>query len=367
MIENQLCITGIGTVSPFGPLQGLIARREIQPRMVNAWPVEGVRRAFLVEPFRPADVVPGLKTRRLDRLSVWCLVAAALAVRDARLNLEALDLEAEERSRIAVVLGTGFGCVELTESFFQGVCTYGYAQADPIIFPESLHNAPSSHVARILGLRGPNITLTHKGMSGEGALIQASALLRTGQADAVIVLAGDTLTRPIYEWLEAASVLSKSCFGATAPPQPFAPERDGFVPGEGVAAVVMESGRRAMARGAPIYAVFRAGFSSSNPEAAASVIRKALSASTPDEVGMVIASANGSRLLDDLERATLRKVFGDSTPIVTPKTVLGEFDGSGILRLVIALSWVKSKLPPLVLLLATSPGGACAAISCELR
>jgi 3-oxoacyl-[acyl-carrier-protein] synthase II len=360
MNPNQPTITGIGSVSPFGPLRGLIRCKEMEPRNITAWPTDGVRRAFLVEPFRPADVIPGLKTRRLDRLSVWCLVAAGLAIQDAQ-----LDLDAEDRSRIAVVLGTGFACIELTESFFQSIATNGYGKSDPIIFPEAVSNAPASHVARIFGLRGPNITLSHKGVSGEGALMQAASLLRTGQADVVVAFAGDALTRTMYEWFEAAHVLSPACFSQTPVPVPFAHGQDGFVPGEGVGAVVMEPAGRATKRGAHFYAGFRSGHATSNPKAAASVVRRSLAPSVPSEVKIVVASANGSRAHDEVESGLIREVFGDGTPLIAPKAILGESDGSGILRLIVALSQTETSRS-LVLLLGTCMMGVCAAVSFEL-
>lgn len=360
MNPEQPCITGIGSVSPFGPQSGLIQTKKMEPRTITAWPTNGPRRAFLVEPFRPADVIPGLKTRRLDRLSVWCLVAAGLAIQDAKLNLEA-----EDRSRIAVVLGTGFGCIELTESFFQSITTNGYAKSDPIIFPEGLTNAPASHVARIFRLRGPNITLSHKDVSGEGALMQAASLLRTGQADVAVVLAGDTLTRTTYEWFEAAGALSEACFGTAAAPIPFE-NGDGFVPGEGTGAVVMESAQRAAKRGARSYASFRSGYATSNPRAAVTVIRKALTPSSPTDVGMVIVSADGSRSHDDLERAIIKEVFPDNVPVVVPKASLGQSDASGILRLITALPQAKSDGPSVAMLLGTCATGACAALTFDL-
>lgn len=360
MSTGRPSITGIGSVSPFGPLRGLISGKEMEPRTITAWPTDGVRRAFLVEPFRPADIIPGLKTRRLDRLSVWCLVAAGLAIQDAK-----LDLDTEDRSRIAVVLGTGFGCIELTESFFQSIATNGYAKSDPIIFPEGLSNAPASHVARIFGLRGPNITLSHKGVSGEGALMQAASLLRTGQADVVIALAGDTLTRTMYEWFEAAGVLSAACFDQTPVPVPFAHKSEGFVPGEGVAAVVMEAADRATKREARVYAGLRSGRATSNQKAAASLVHKIIAPSSPTEVSTVIASANGSRSHDEVERAILQEVFTDSVPVVAPKAVLGEFDGCGVLRLVKALSQTENKERSLSVLLGTCATGVFAAVSFE--
>jgi 3-oxoacyl-[acyl-carrier-protein] synthase II len=346
MSPTTVVITGIGSVSPFGPRRGLISHEETKPGLVTGWPTRGARRAFLVPPFRPADVVPGLKTRRQDRLSVWCLVASALAIQDARVNLDA-----EDRSRVAVVFGTGFGCIELTEAYFRGVADNGYGKSDPIIFPETLNNTPASHVARVFGLRGPNVTLTCKGISGEGALLQAAALLRSGEADLAVVLAGDTLTQTLYEWYEAASVLSEACLGRKAAPAPFSLEADGFVPGEGLAAVIMESGQGHLKRGARAYASLRSGYLAADPEATdtswgsgcaptVELIRRALGDSAPSEVDLLISSANGSPGLDILEAKAVREVFGacDNVAIAAPKALSGEFDGNGILRLVLALS-----------------------------
>ena len=202
-------ITGIGSVSPYGPLAGLIPQCPLEPSAITAWTTAGLRRAFLVKPFRPASVVPGLKTRRLDRLSAWALVASSLALKDAGIELSQVD-----RSRVAVVFATGFGCVELTEAFYQSAAANGWSGTDPSTFPETLANAPASHVALFHDLRGPNITVSSKGFAGESALIQAASLLRHGQADLAIVLAGDTLTRAVYEWYEAAGLLSPACYNS---------------------------------------------------------------------------------------------------------------------------------------------------------
>ncbi len=359
MSAAKAVITGIGSVSALGALRGLVVPRQVEPGVVTGWPTNGQRRAYLVEPFRAGDVVPGLKTRRLDRLSVWSLVATSLALQDAH-----LDLQTEDRSRAAVVFGTGLGCLELTEAFFQSMAENGCAKADPIIFPETLCSSPASHVARVLGLRGPNITASCKGISGEAALLQAASLLGSGEADLAVALAGDTLTRTLYEWCDAASV--------------------GFVPGEGLAAVILEAGHRRLDRGARVYAAWRSGFMATDPQATdtswgsgcgltVELIRKALGDSPPSEVKLVISSANGSPGLDRLEAQAIAEVFGASgaPDIATPKAVSGEFDGSGILRLVLALSGMGTRQPRhrlqngLTLLLGAAAGGGRAVLSLE--
>lgn len=194
--------------------------------------------------------------------------------------------------------------------------------------------------------------------------MQAASLLRTGQAELAIVLAGDTLTRTMYDWFETAAVLSGAAFDQSS--VALSEKRDGFVPGESATAVVMESARRAQRRGAPVYATFRSGFAAGDPKAGVSVARQALGDSLPTDVRVVVASANGSRALDDLEGVTIREVFGAEAPVIAPKGFLGESDSVGILRLIAALSWTENNKRPLAVLLGTSTVGGCAALSFEL-
>jgi len=318
-------ITGIGSVSPYGPLAGLIPPRPLEPESITAWTTPGLRRAFLVKPFRPASVVPGLKTRRLDRLSAWALVASSLAIQDAGIDLSQVD-----RSRAAVVFGTGLGCAELTEAFFQSAAVNGWSGTDPSPFPEGLANSPASHVALWHGLRGPNITVGTKGVSGESALIHAASLLRHGQADLAIVLAGDTLTRAVYEWYEASDLLSPACYNA----EPL-PENGGFVPSEGVAALVLEPAGRREPRA---YANFISSRWAAGGQPAETV-RQMLGGSVPS---LTICAGNGAPCSTGSTGSTAalaREIVGPSADIVFAQAVAaGLVDAGALLHLILALS-----------------------------
>jgi beta-ketoacyl synthase-like protein len=322
MTPNLAAITGIGSVSPYGPLAGLIPPSRLEPESITAWTTAGMRRAFVVKPFRPASVVPGLKTRRLDRLSAWALVASSLAIQDSGIDLSQLD-----RSRVAVVFGTGFGCAELTEAFYQSAAVNGWSGTDPSPFPEGLANAPASHVALWHGLRGPNITVGSTGFAGETALIQAASLLRHGQADLAIVLAGDTLTRAVYEWYEAAGLLSPACYNS----EPL-PEGGGFVPSEGVAAVVLEPVSRREVR---TYAHFSSGRWAAAGQPV-ETIRQMLGGSVPS---LIICAGNGTPCAPSSTTALAREIGGPSAAIVLAQAVAaGLPDSSALLHLILALS-----------------------------
>ena len=348
MTANLAAITGIGSVSPYCPIAGLIPPRAVEPESITAWATNGSRRAFLVKPFRPADVVPGLKTRRLDRLSAWAMVASSLAIRDAGIDLSKVD-----RTRVAVVFGTGFGCAELTEAFFQSAATNGWSGTDPSPFPEGLANAPASHVALWHGLRGPNITIGSTGFAGESALIQAASLLSHGQADLAIVLAGDTLTRAVYEWYEAAGLLSPACSNAER-----LPEGGGFVPSEGVVALVLEPAGRKEARS---YAHFSSGRCVAGGNAV-EIIGAMLGGAVPS---LTVCAGNGAPCATSSTFALAREISGSSAAIVPAQAVAaGLADAGAFLHLILALS-----SPPRsgqALLLGTSGDGGFAALLLEL-
>jgi hypothetical protein len=340
-------ITGIGSVSPYGPLAGLIPSSTVEPRAITAWTTAGLRRAFLVNPFRPASVVPGMKTRRLDRLSAWALVASSLAIQDAGIDLTQMD-----RSRITVVFATTFGCVELTESFYQSAVTHGWSGTDPATFPETLANAPAGQVALFHSLRGPNITVGSKAFAGESALLQAASLLRHRQADLAIVLAGDVLTRAVYEWYETAGLLSPACYKAEP-----VPEAAGFIPSEGVTALVLEPEGRPKTRS---YANLRSGRWAAGGQPVETV-RQMLGGSVPS---LTVCTTNGAPCATSLVSTVAREIVGHDATIVPPQAVAaGLADTGAILHLVLALS-TRSESGQL-LLLGTSGDNSFAAILLE--
>jgi len=363
-----ISVTGIGSVSPYGPLAGLIPQQflehPLEPSAITAWTSDGLRRAFLVQPFRPASVVPGLKTRRLDRLSAWALVAASLAIKDAGLDLTQVD-----RSRVAVVFATAFGCIELTEAFYLSAAANGWGGTDPSTFPETLASAPASHVSLFHGLRGPNVTISDKNFGGENALIQAASLLRHGQADLAIVLAGDALTQSLYSWYEVANLLSPTCYNAD-----LSPDANGFIPSEGIAALVMEPSERGndssqVRSGARCYARFRSGRSAAGGQPA-TIIRQMLGASIPD---LIICAGNGAPCAASSTTALAREIAGDGAVIIPPQPFALGLAGAGALfHLILGLSNLPGSMPsvPLAsgptLLLGTAGDSGFAALLLDL-
>jgi 3-oxoacyl-[acyl-carrier-protein] synthase II len=276
------------------------------------------------------------------------MVASSLAIQDSGIDLSQMD-----RSRVAVVFATGFGCAELTEAFYQSAAANGWSGTDPSPFPEGLANAAASHVALLHNLRGPNITIGSTGLAGESALIQAASLLRHGQADLAIVLAGDTLTRAVYEWYEVAGLLSPACYKS----EPL-PEDIGFVPSEGVAALVLEPAGRREVRS---YAHLSSSRWASGGQPV-EIIRQMLDGAAPT---LTICAGNGAPCTVSSTTILAREITADDSGVVPAKAVAaGLADAGAVLHLILALS--DRPRSGLALLLATSGDSGFAALRLEL-
>ncbi len=342
-------------MSATGPASGLPdPLGASEPQLITRWPTDGPRKAFVVPPFRPAQVVPGLRTRRMDRLSAWALLGSVLALRDAGIEAEALDGD-----RTAVVFGTAHGCLELTQEFL-GAISDDADVAPPIVFPETLANLPASHIAHHFGIHGPNLTVSAGFVSGEAALLQALSLISAGEADRVLLLAGDVLSQALYEWYEVASLLAPACLGESGVAR--AARRRTIVPGEGLAACVLEASEGLAARQGKAHGRYHAGWLGSLPEsgerprviAVEELLRQMLGGSASPEVTLMTPTISGPSWLAKTESTAVRSLPGRD---------FGEFGGSGLLQLGVALGQLREAAHELVMTAGPSePDGQVAAL-----
>jgi 3-oxoacyl-[acyl-carrier-protein] synthase II len=207
-------VTGMGAVCPLG---------ESVPQALAGFRSAGPA-ATRVDFDFGARLSPNHR-RRLDRLSQLVLAACLEAAEQATWG----QIDGD---RAALVIGTGLGCLEKTESYLRGIADEGLDYANAMNFPDSMDSSPAAHVAMALGCHGPTLTVTQREITGESALILADLLLRQGTVDVVMVAAGDAASP------ELERLLSR-----------FAP---GLRPGEAAAALVLETTESAARRGARI-------------------------------------------------------------------------------------------------------------------
>ena len=117
--------------------------------------------------------------RRLSRLQQMALIAAR--------HSHAPD----PAQRVAVVIGTGLGCMEDAGAFIENLVTKDEREPMPSRFPNSVHNSPAGQVAIDQAAHGMNSAPTIGEITFESALWQGISQLATGEVDCALVGAVD--------------------------------------------------------------------------------------------------------------------------------------------------------------------------------
>src|SRR6266568_1887131 len=147
---ENIFVHGIGAVSPAGwgmlPLREALAKGE--PLQVNELARPGWTRSLRVRPVPPPSPRPDFLTHaRLRRTSPITQYAVAAA-------LEALGNDAARVSggslRLGIIFCVMTGCVNYSRRFYDETLK-DPATASPLVFPETVFNAPASHLAALLG------------------------------------------------------------------------------------------------------------------------------------------------------------------------------------------------------------------------
>jgi acyl transferase domain-containing protein len=193
--------------------------------------------------------------------------------------------------------------------------------------PGSLSASVANRVSYVLGLTGPSLALDTMCSSSLTALHLACSSIRLGDCEQALVGGVNAILHP-NRYLQ----LSQTTFGSTdGRCRSFGEGGDGYVPGEGVGAVLVKPLSRAEADGDHIYAVIRGtalnhggrsnGYTVPTPVAQADVIERALRAAgvAAEEIGYVEAHGTGTSLGDPIEIAGLSRAFENSaTGPLTP-------------------------------------------------
>ena len=348
--RHRVVITGLGVISSLGLgkeafweslSQGRSGLREISHFDPS---YTGSRLGGEVRNFDPKDFLAAAKVRRLDRVSQMAVAAARLAFEDAKLPSTSAAAES-----IGVVLGSGFSGLVSTESFFRGLLDMGPSGANPMLFPNTVPNAPASQVAIEMGFKGPNVTLSHKEVSGENAIAYAGDLIRHGRAEVILAGAVDELSQILHFSYWKMGALSPHRRGGEEICCPFDLRRNGIILGEGAGIVVLEESSHALGRGASIYQEVAGWGMSGSPcpvsdyEETGEGLAKAMELALAEaglkvsELQSISACANSSPGLDLMEARAIQRIAGDRTKqirVSAIKSMLGEFNSSGGLRVV---------------------------------
>jgi 3-oxoacyl-[acyl-carrier-protein] synthase II len=355
----DIVFTGIGVVSPLGVGREAFwencSKAKTGIKKITSFDTSSLRSniAGWVEGFDPSQFMSPEVYRRMSRISRMAVASSVEALKDSGLILDTID-----RERIAVIMGTSYGSSSHVEDFYISLLKDGPRGAQPFLFPETVPNAPASHIAMFHGITGPNTTFCQNEISAENAILYAQNLLLQNQVDLALVGGADELSAIQYSCYDAVGALNKIKVENHEPVNPKL--GGGLILGEGAGILVMERLDFALARDAEIYGILRSGVitggitSVGHYEAEGEQMARAMSLAMkeanidPDEIDQINVSANFSGELDPMEYNQLKKIFTKhiSNLAVTPlKYLTGDFGGAGVIRAAAILLSLRHQLP----------------------
>jgi len=370
MLENRpkVVITGMGVVSVFGTtlegywhslLEGRSGIGNITLFDASPYPCQI---AGEIQDFDPGDYLSAKDVRRTPKSSQIALAAAVNAMKDSGLG-ETMP----EPERAGVVVGTALSGFDFIDISISTIREKGYKLLNPFTGLGIIPNHPAFLIGQTFQCLGPNSTVITACAAGTQAIGEAAEVIRRGAADVVIVGGTETLVTDIaigiFSGVRALPVNYND--DPTKASRPFDAKREGFVPSEGAAVLVLESEEHAKARGANALAEVAGHASSSDayhlsaPSPDGSGPARAMkwaiedAGMTPEDIDYINAHGTSTELNDATETKAIKSLFGETAydvAISSTKSMIGHAMGaSGALEAVACVMAINDgKIPPTI-------------------
>jgi 3-oxoacyl-(acyl-carrier-protein) synthase len=341
----SLGIAGMGWITPLGGGVASVWERLLAGESAKAEAIcdslgQTTYFAYRVPTSSLSDRPTHARLRRSSAISRFAVGAGLEALNNSGWKLDEIDAK-----RLALIFAISNGGVIYTKRFYHDIVESGAQSASPLLFPETVFNAPASHLAAILGITGASYTLVGDGAVGILAVKMAEDLMEADTVDHCLVVGAEET-----DWLLCDAYRKWRLLRSEPPIEAFGTPARGMILSEGAGAILLS--RKASIQIDEVLS----GVNFSRRKDAAAGLRK-LFADFKGDAGaeLVIASANGT-FIDVAERTAILERFPDAL-VYTPKPALGESVAGGSLWQVICAAKALSdqQLPP-VLNVAEDPG-----------
>jgi 3-oxoacyl-(acyl-carrier-protein) synthase len=339
----SLGIAGMGWVTPLGSdlngvWQGLLNGETASVQSISS----PLGRTYPVFPV-PAEATAGApahpRLRRSSAISRFAVVAGLAALEDAKLKLDA-----ETAARTALIFAVSNGGVIYTKRFYHEIVESGAQAASPLLFPETVFNAPASHLAAILGISGASYTLVGDGAVGILALKMAEDLMASDTLDRCLVVGAEEA-----DWLLCDAYHKWRLLRSAPPLEPFGQPPRGTILSEGAGAVLLDR------NGSVQIQKIAAGTNFRRQSEAGHSLEQVFAELCDSEVNLLIASANGTFIDAAEHAAALRNCPG--AEIYAGKSALGESVGaSSLWQTICGVQCLRTQLVPPASRLIREPG-----------
>lgn len=324
---KRVVVTGLGAITPIGNnipayLEGL------QRGLSGAGPITQfdaaqfkTKFACEVKGFVPEDFMDRKEVRRIDRFTQFALVAAGEGLRDSGLDLESIN-----KQRVGVIWASGIGGLHTLEKEIEDhVLGTGAPRHNPFLIPKMITNMGAGMISIQYGFMGINYATVSACASSSHAIINAADYIRLGKADIMVAGGSEaTIAKTAVGGFNNMKAMSERNDDPQTASRPYDRDRDGFVLGEGGAALILEEYEHAKRRGARIYAEYMGGamtndayhISAPHPEGIGVIAVMNLvlqdAGLRADEIDYINTHGTSTPLGDVAELKAISKVFGQA-------------------------------------------------------
>lgn len=361
--SGDVVVTGLGTINPLGGdaastwaalHAGTCAIRALEPSWVDDYELPVRIGAPLA--IDPAEMLSPRQMRRLDRASQCALLAARQAWEQAGPPQIAPQ-------RLAVSVSPGMGPVLSVMEAWDALRVKGPRRVLPTAVPALMPNAPAAAVGIELRARAGIHAPVSACASGAEAIAYGADLIALGRADVVVAGGTDAALHPMtVAAFGAMRALSTRNDDPATASRPFAPDRDGFVLGEGAGILVLERAEHAMARRARVLAVLAgSGITAdahdvARPEPSGAEQERALllalerAGLDAGAIGHVNAHATSTPAGDVVEAGVLARAVPEASVSATKSSTGHLLGGAGGLEAVLTVMALRERWAPPTLL-----------------
>lgn len=364
MSRTRVVVTGLGATSPVGgdvgsTWEALLAGKSGVARIEHPWAEQLAVQIAAEVAVDPSEVLDRVKARRMDRSGQLAMVAALEAWADSGLDTEG----AVEPERLGVAMASGIGGVTTLLSNYDALLEKGPRRVSPLAIPMLMPNGPAASIGLAIGAKAGVHTPVSACASGNEAIALGIDLISLGRADVVVCGGTEAAVHPLpMAAFGQMMALSKRNDDPTAASRPWDTGRDGFVLGEGAAAVVLESAEHAAARGARVYAeaagaaVTADSHDIAQPDPAGAGATRAMRQAlvnaelTAADVRHINAHATSTPQGDVAEAKAIRAALGDAVSgavVTSTKSMTGHLLGAaGALESVATILALRDRIVP---------------------
>jgi 3-oxoacyl-[acyl-carrier-protein] synthase II len=362
---RRVVVTGLGALTPIGNSvseywESLVAGKS-GAGLVTRFDTTNFKVKFAceVKNFDITNFMDRKEARKMDAFTHYAVVCADEAIADSGILLQTYNPD-----RIGVIWGSGIGGLttfnqEVTD-FAKGDGTPRYS---PFFIPKMIIDIASGHISIKHGFRGPNYATVSACATSTHSIIDSFNLIRLGKADAIITGGSEAcVNEPAMGGFANMKALSERNDEYLTASRPFDKDRDGFVLGEGGAALVLEEYEHAMARGARVYAEIVGGgmtadayhITAPHPEGlgARNVMKVALEDAEMQvsDIDYINVHGTSTPLGDIAETLAIKGVFGEhayNLNISSTKSMTGHLlGGAGAIESIAGIMAVRHGIIP---------------------